>query len=371
LNTIINHFFRAMTQNKHIHEKYMQRCLQLAKNGMGYASPNPMVGSVIVHNNKIIGEGWHRKYGGPHAEVNAVRAVKNEALLKEATLYVNLEPCAHHGKTPPCSDLIIEKQIPKVVIGCVDTFSKVAGKGIEKMQKAGIEVTTGILEQESRKLNRRFFTFHEQKRPYIILKWAQTTDGFIDIADHRKEGLKGLWITNEWCRRLVHKWRAEEQGILVGTETAIKDNPKLDIRSWQGKNPTRIVLDRSLRIPKTHHLFDKSQPTIVYTEQDNEQEINLKFSQINFNQDIVPQILDDLYQKDIQSVIIEGGKQVLDSFINAGIWDEARIFSGERFFYEGTEAAKLDSQPYKVEKYGNSTCFYFKNMSTTVSVSEC
>lgn len=349
----------------HTHEKFMQRCLQIAENGIGYASPNPMVGSVIVLDGKIIGEGWHRKYGGPHAEVNAIRAVADENLLTKSTLYVNLEPCAHHGKTPPCSDLIIEKKIPKVVIGCIDSFSKVAGKGIEKMKKAGISVTTGVLEAESRHLNRRFFTFHEQKRPYIILKWAQTTDGFIDIADHRKQETKGLWITNEWCRRLVHKWRSEESAILVGTETALKDNPRLDIRSWHGINPCRIVLDRKRRLPQNLHLFDSSQPTIIYTEEASEPKQNIEYTEIDFGTDCIPQILDDLYKRNTLSVIVEGGKQILDSFIDRGIWDEARIFSGEKFFYEGTPAPLIDAQPHTIETYGNSSCFYFNNPKTT------
>lgn len=340
---------------------YMNRCLELASNGFGYARPNPMVGSVIVHNDKIIGEGWHRKYGGPHAEVNAVRAVKDKSLLKDSTLYVNLEPCAHHGKTPPCSDLIIEKKIPRVVIGCVDSFSEVAGKGIEKMQKTGIEVKTGILEKESRFLNRRFFTFHEQKRPYIILKWAQTADGFIDIDDSRKDDLKGLWITNDICRRVVHKWRAEEPGIMVGTETALKDNPKLDIRNWHGENPTRFVLDRTLRLPETHNLFDKSQKTVVFTQTEKAASDNIEYVKVDFDENLAVNILDKIYTMNVQSIIIEGGKQLLDTFIDADLWDEARVFTGPKFFYKGTNAPLIDQQPYKTERFGDSNCHFFSN----------
>ena len=250
---------------KRTDENYMMRCLELAEHGRQTVAPNPMVGSVIVHDGKIIGEGFHRKYGGPHAEVNAINSVENQKLLKHSTLYVNLEPCAHHGKTPPCSDLIIAKQIPKVVIGSKDIFAKVAGKGIEKMKNAGIDIKVGVLEKESLELNKRFFIFHEQKRPYIILKWAETIDGYIDI-DRKKENNGISWITHPYLRIPVHKWRSEEAGIIIGTNTALNDNPKLNTRLWYGKNPVRFVLDRNLSLPSDLSIFDGEIPTYIFTE---------------------------------------------------------------------------------------------------------
>ena len=297
-----------------IHKHYMLRCLELAKSGLGKVAPNPLVGCVIVYKDKIIGEGFHRKYGGPHAEVHAVNSVIDDAKLKESTLYVNLEPCSHYGKTPPCTDLIIRKKIKKVVIGCRDVYAEVDGKGIEKLKKAGIEVITGVLEEESREINKRFFTYHQKKRPYIILKWAQTLDGFIDKRrDHRK--VKDARITNEISRSLVHKWRTEEQGIMVGTETAIADNPKLNVRNWTGKNPLRIAVDRSLRIPETHHLLDRSVPTLIFCEKEKENKENLKFYKINFANQSLQEMLDLMYKNNIQSIIVEGGEKLLNSFI--------------------------------------------------------
>src|SRR6187402_177178 len=237
-----------------VHEKYIKRCIELAKNGLGTTYPNPLVGSVIVYENEIIGEGWHRMAGEAHAEVNAVNSVKDQSLLSKSTIYVSLEPCSHYGKTPPCCDLIIRHQIPNVVVGTVDSFSEVSGNGIKKLIEAGKNVTVGILEEECRQLNKRFFTFHEKKRPYVILKWAESQDGF--IAPAQKEVRTPLWITNAFSRQLVHKWRTEEQAILVGTKTVIDDNPRLDARDWQGENPVRIVLDNCNRIPKESYIFD-------------------------------------------------------------------------------------------------------------------
>ena len=241
-----------------IDEKYMKRCLDLAILGNGNTAPNPMVGSVIVYNGKIIGEGYHQKCGEAHAEVNAIKSVKDHELLKKATLYVNLEPCAHQGRTPACSLLIRTKQIPRAVIGCIDTFSKVAGKGVEILTNSGCDVTVGVLEKESREINRRFFTFHEKKRPFIILKWAQTLDGFIDKMRTPDMPIKPIWITNELARTVVHKWRSQESAIMIGTNTATKDNPKLNVRDWTGENPVRVVVDRNLRIPQSAYIFDKS-----------------------------------------------------------------------------------------------------------------
>jgi len=311
-------------------EIIMQRCIQLAQNGFGTTYPNPMVGCVIVHQGKIIAEGWHKKAGEPHAEVNAIHQVQNKEILKEATLYVSLEPCAHHGKTPPCADMIIHHQIPKVVVGTVDPFAKVNGLGIQKMRNAGIEVKTGVLEKKCRELNKRFFTFHQEKRPYIILKWAQTADGFMAAENGEQK-----WITNEFSRQLVHKWRTEEQAILVGTMTAETDNPQLNARLWGGNQPIRLVLDKDLKLNENLDLFDRSQPTIVFTQKSKENLSNLKFIQVEFNENLVEQILTELYENEIQSVIIEGGKKTLETFIQKDLWDEARIFTSEESWKSG------------------------------------
>ena len=323
---------------QHSHKTYMKRCLQLAANGLQAAMPNPSVGAVIVHNNVIIGEGYTSEYGGNHAEVNAIHSVKDKSLLKESTIYVSLEPCSHFGKTPPCSDLIIKHSIPKVVIGTIDPFAKVAGKGIEKLQNAGCEVILGVLEDECIASNKRFFTFHQHKRPYIILKWAQTQDGFIDKIRQENDPIQPNWITNTFSRQLVHKWRSEEAAILVGTNTAITDNPKLNTRDWHGKNPVRIVLDKSLRIPSSYSLFDQTIKTIVLTEKQNKNSENIIFELIDFSKKIAQQICTVLYTHELQSVIIEGGKQTLQTFIDANLWDEARVFTGNVLFQAGIEA---------------------------------
>lgn len=323
-----------------IHEKYIQRCIELAKNGLGTTYPNPMVGSVIVYNDMIIGEGWHKKAGEPHAEVNAINSVKDKSLLQKATIYVSLEPCSHFGKTPPCCDLIIKNKIPNVVIGSVDPNIKVAGNGIKKLTEAGANVTVGVLETECYDLNKRFFTFHQKKRPYIILKWAETKDGF--IAPTEKLEQKPVWITNPYSRQLVHKWRTEEQAILVGTQTVIDDNPKLDARDWFGNNPIRLVIDQNNRIPKDSHIFDNQTKTIIFSKIKTEiAEENTIFEVIDFEQNIAQQIIVILYKYQIQSVIIEGGKQTLQTFIDANLWDEARIFIGNSHFNIGTKAPKL------------------------------
>ena len=321
-------------------EKYISRCIQIAKNGLGTTYPNPMVGSVIVYDGKIIGEGWHRKAGEPHAEVNAVQSVKDKSILEKATIYVSLEPCSHFGKTPPCCDLIIKSGIPNVVIGTVDPNIQVAGNGIKKLIEAGVNVTVGVLKEECFQLNKRFFTFHNKKRPFIILKWAESQDGFIAPAE--KEEKKPVWITNQYSRQLVHKWRSEEQAILVGTQTAIDDNPKLDVRDWTGNNPIRIVLDAKGRIPKDNHLFDSQIKTIVICQESeaNTQE-NCIFENIDFEANVAEQTLKIFYKHQIQSIIIEGGLRTIQTFIDAGIWDEARFFKGNTFINEGTAAPKL------------------------------
>ena len=277
-----------------INEKYIRRCIELARNGLGTTYPNPLVGSVIVYDGKIIGEGWHKKSGESHAEVNAVKAVKDKSLLKKATIYVSLEPCSHFGKTPPCCDLIIKNNIPNVVIGTVDPNVKVAGNGIKKLIEAGIHVTVGVLEEECNALNKRFFTFHKKKRPFIVLKWAESQDGF--IAPTEKLEKKPVWITNQYSRQLVHKWRTEEQAILVGTQTAIDDNPKLNARDWSGKNPIRLVIDQNNRIEKNNHIFDNQAVTIVFSKSiDTIKKENTIFEILDFEKNIAEQIVQILY----------------------------------------------------------------------------
>lgn len=311
------------------HEIYMKRCLQLAKNGLGTTYPNPLVGSVVVHKGKIIGEGWHKKAGEPHAEVNAINSVKNKELLAESTIYVNLEPCSHFGKTPPCANLIIEHKIPKVVIGCMDTFSEVAGKGIEKLTNAGCKVTLNVLEAACLEINKRFFTFHNKKRPYIILKWAETADGFIAPLENNTK--TSFAISNQYSRQLVHKYRSEEQGILVGTNTVLNDNPNLDTRDWFGNNPIRIVLDRTGKISDDFHIKNKKNPTIIFTEQENYiNSENSIYENLTFDKNIIFNIMDVLHKKNIQSIIIEGGSQTLQHFITNNLWDEARIFISKK-----------------------------------------
>lgn len=319
----------------------MHRCIDLARNGKGRVAPNPIVGSVIVHNDNIIGEGYHMKYGEPHAEVNAINSVHNKLLLPESTLYVSLEPCSHTGKTPPCSDLIIEHKIKKVVIGTIDPNSLVAGKGIEKLRKAGIDVVEGVLEQECYELNKRFFTFHKQKRPYIILKWAQSRDGFLDTIRKAGTPIGPNWISNPVSQMLVHKWRSVEQAIMVGTNTIIYDNPRLNTRLWPGPSPLRVIVDRNGRIKKEARVFDGSVPTIVFTPKRFKNSENLEFIQIDIkNRDLKP-ILDHLYAREIQSLMVEGGEQLLQSFIQQNLWDEARIFKGEKDFKNGIKAPYL------------------------------
>lgn len=324
------------------HEKYMARCIQLAKNGLGTTYPNPLVGSVIVYNGKIIGEGWHQKAGEAHAEVNAINSVKNKSLLSKATIYVSLEPCSHFGKTPPCADLISYHKIPNVVIGTIDPFAKVAGNGIKKLMLSGAKITLGVLEKECKELNKRFFTFHEKKRPYIILKWAETEDGF--IAPLKKEEKKPVWITNPYSRQWVHKWRTEEQGILVGTNTVLEDNPSLEARDYFGQNPTRIAIDRNNIIDDSFQIKDKKTKTIIINNHDvlTKNDVIL-YKNIIFETIFVENLLKYLHTSKIQSVIIEGGTKTIQSFIDKNLWDEARVFSNKNKFTAGIEAPKLNS----------------------------
>ncbi|MEB0249424.1 MULTISPECIES: bifunctional diaminohydroxyphosphoribosylaminopyrimidine deaminase/5-amino-6-(5-phosphoribosylamino)uracil reductase RibD [unclassified Mucilaginibacter] len=322
-----------------LHDIYMQRCLELAALGAGKVSPNPMVGAVIVCEGKIIGEGYHQKYGEAHAEVNAIKMLTDRYdnyfdLLQQSTIYVSLEPCAHYGKTPPCADLIIKHHIPNVVIGCRDPFAQVDGKGIEKLQAAGVAVIVGVLEKECQWLNRRFFTRVQKQRPYIILKWAQTADGFFAPTDGSQH-----WITGLESRKLVHQWRAEEDAILVGKNTILADNPQLNVRYAEGRSPKRVVIDRRLELSNTLNVFDQSVETLIFNEVKFDIDGKNKYIALEDFDRYVPQyILFQLYLQDIQSVIIEGGAHTLNSFIDAGLWDEARIFTGASVLQTGIKA---------------------------------
>ena len=343
-----------------VQEKYIKRCIELAKNGLGTTYPNPLVGSVIVFENKIIGEGWHKKSGEPHAEVNAINSVKDKSLLSKSTIYVSLEPCSHFGKTPPCADLIVKYKIPNVVIGTIDPNSKVAGNGVKKLLEAEINVTVGILENECNELNKRFFTFHQKKRPFILLKWAESSDKF--ISPKVKSEQKPVWITNEFSRQLVHKWRSEEQAILVGTQTVIDDNPTLTVRDWVGKNPIRIVIDRNNKISKESHIFDSQAQTIVFTDFEiNSESKNIKHIKIDFNENSTEQIVAFLYENQIQSVIIEGGRRTLQSFIDLNLWDEARVFQGKINLENGTKAPILNLKTHTKQAIKNDTLLIFRN----------
>ncbi len=337
---------------------FMKRALELAALGRGQVSPNPMVGCVIVHNNLIIGEGYHQQYGGAHAEPNAVNSVAPPELLKESTVYVTLEPCAHFGKTPPCAQLLIEKQVKKVVVAVKDPNPLVAGKGIQMLLEAGIEVEVGVLEREAAALNTRFFTQIQQKRPYVILKWAQTQDGFVARGDYSSK-----WISNSHSRQLAHRWRAEEDAIMVGTKTAYYDNPRLNTRDWEGKDPIRVVIDKKLILDNNLHLFDQSQPTICYNLEKDEAAENLSF--VRLDQDFVIQdILNDLYRRNIQSLIVEGGSFLLQMFISEELWDEARVFIGEGRFGSGIPAPLLNQKPDEIRDImGDQLCIYKKHSS--------
>ena len=339
----------------------MHRCIQLAQNGKGFVAPNPMVGAVVVHNDTIIGEGFHRQYGDAHAEVNAIDSVKDPSLLKQSTLYVNLEPCSHYGKTPPCSQLIIDKKIPKVVIGCVDPFSEVSGRGIRMLQNAGVDVKVNVLKEECEQLNIRFFTFVQKKRPYIILKWAQSADGFIDKKRNPGDGKKPACLSDDFTQIATHKMRAEESAILVGFNTALLDNPALTTRLWNGKNPLRIAIDKDLNIPENFNLLDGSTPTLIYTNKEKGSEKNIIYPKIEFDKDILPQITADLYKRNIQSLIVEGGSILLNNFIQSGLWDEARMETAFILLDSGVPAPELKGNLLNVQKCKNSVISQYKN----------
>lgn len=319
-------------------EKYIRRCIQLARNGLCNAAPNPMVGAVVVYQDRIIGEGYHARCGEGHAEVNALRSVRDESLLKEATLYVSLEPCSHYGKTPPCADLIISKGIPRVVVGCMDPFPLVAGRGIRKLKEAGVDVMVGVLEEECRQLVQRFVTLNIRKRPYVTLKWAQSADGFMDRI---RQGGSPTVLSTPLTSMYVHKLRAEYKAILVGRRTALLDNPSLTTRNWYGPDPLRLVIDRKLTLPRSLRLFDGTVPTLVFTELESSGcpvRENVDYQTLDFGQDILPQIMQVLYERKIQSLLVEGGSCLLQSFIASGLWDDIRVEHSRQILHDGIEA---------------------------------
>lgn len=338
----------------------MHRCIQLAEKGLGSVNPNPMVGSVIVCDGQIIGEGYHQKYGEAHAEVNAINAVlayypNGEELLKRSSIYINLEPCAHFGKTPPCTDLIIKHQIAKVIIGCRDAYAEVNGKGIAKLQAAGLEVIEGVLAKKCLKLNKRFFTRIGKQRPYIILKWAQTADGFFAT-----EGDEQKWISSAEAKVLSHQWRSEEDAVLVGKRTALVDNPQLNVREYNGRNPKRVVLDRNLELPAQLHLFDQSQETLVFNALKTDIDGQIKYLSVeNFDYLLPQSIAYQLYLLDVQSLIIEGGAKTLEMFIQAGLWDEARVFTAPQNWEKGLKAPELKTPANKTKQIGPDTLSFY------------
>lgn len=342
----------------------MLRCILLGQNGLGTTYPNPMVGCVIVHNQKIIGEGFTSAYGGNHAEVNAINSVSDKSLLEQATLYVSLEPCSHQGKTPPCSDLIVKHKIPRVVIGAKDPHEKVAGRGIQKLRDSGCEVEVGILEKECREHHKRFLTFHEKKRPYVILKWAESTDGFIAPEKRLRSNISDpYWITNAKSRQVVHQWRSEEQAILVGTNTVLEDNPKLNVRDWEGKSPMRIIIDSELKISSDSHVLDGSVPTLIITAKndstDYKEGINCRT--VDFSKNLSEEICSLLYQQNIISVLIEGGAKTLQTFIDANLWDEARVFTGNTSFKAGLKSPIFTGRKTSVERIIKDHLSFFRN----------
>ena len=329
-------------------QQYLLRCIQLAKLGQGHVAPNPMVGAVIVHGDQIIGEGWHHKFGSPHAEIDAIKNVAVESLLTASTLFVNLEPCCHEGKTPPCTKYIISKGIPRVVIGMTDPYSEVNGAGIRELQTAGVQVITNVCEAECRDLNKRFITFHRQNRPYIILKWAESADGFIG-----KENEK-ITISNLLSQLMVHRWRSEEAGVLVGTKTVLTDNPQLNTRQWFGNQPVRITIDKNNVIPGSAYILDGKQPSLIYTLSKQVDSYNVTYEKIDKDQDLLPYIMKNLYQRNIQSILVEGGAKLLQSFIDAHLYDEVRVFHSPLLLYSGINAPTLPDGALSEEMIGNN-----------------
>lgn len=337
---------------------YMKQCLHLARKGAGYVAPNPLVGSVIVRNGQVIGEGWHRNYGGAHAEVNAIQQVADERQLTEATLYVNLEPCSHFGKTPPCADLIVEKKIPHVVIGMTDPNPLVAGKGIDRLIKNGVTVTAGILEQECEFVNRRFITWITKHRPYVILKWAESADGYIDHVREDHDGQRAL-ISGAAAQELVHQWRSEESAIMVGTNTVLADNPQLTTRLVTGPNPVRVTFDRQGRIPTTSKILDGTAPTIVFHSTHDLLTPAAEYVLIDFEHQPLAQALRELYSRNLQSVLVEGGAALLQKFMEYGVWDEARVIVSNKNLEGGVRAPQLPVAPSRKELIGDDEVSYY------------
>jgi diaminohydroxyphosphoribosylaminopyrimidine deaminase/5-amino-6-(5-phosphoribosylamino)uracil reductase len=321
-----------------VDEKYMMRCLQLARCGAASAAPNPMVGAVAVHEGRIIGEGFHRRYGEAHAEVNAITSVRNESLLRRATLYVNLEPCSHYGKTPPCTELILRRRIPRVVVGCLDPYPEVAGRGIRILREAGVEVVEGVLEREARALNCFFITAQTLRRPYVILKWAQSADGFMDRL-RTGAAVPPVQLSTPATRRTVHKLRSEVAAILVGTQTVVLDNPSLTVRHWAGNSPVRVFIDRELRVSPDSHLLDGAAPTLVFTARHVGQQRRAEYIRIDFSRPVIPQILHHLYGRRLCSLLVEGGAQLHQSFLASGLWDELQVETAAVTLGEGVRAA--------------------------------
>lgn len=338
----------------------MRRCFELARKGLGLTRTNPLVGCVIVHNDRIVGEGYHHEFGGPHAEVNAIRSVKNPSIIPDATLYCNLEPCAHHGKTPPCSVLISKKGIRRAVISNLDPFPSVNGQGIKHLTNAGVQVESGCLAEEGTSLNRRFFRYLTKKRPYIILKWAQSMDGFIDL-EREPDDLEGpRWITGNVCRTLVHKWRSEEAAIMVGTNTVMADNPRLNVRRWSGDNPVRITMDRNGRLSGSSNILDGKQDTIVFTGVSDKYSGKTRSIHIDPSYEL-RDLLEELYDQQIVSVFVEGGAQLHESFLNSGLWDEARVFTGKMSFSQGVRAPELHGTPDETLILNDAKLEFFRN----------
>jgi diaminohydroxyphosphoribosylaminopyrimidine deaminase/5-amino-6-(5-phosphoribosylamino)uracil reductase len=344
-------------------EGYIDRCLELGAKGLGSTAPNPMVGCVLVAGGQIIGEGYHREYGGAHAEAHAIASVRKPELLASSTLYVNLEPCAHHGKTPPCSDLILDNGIPRVVIGTSDPNRAVSGRGISRLRDHGVEVTVGFREEECLELNRRFFTYHEKGRPYIILKWAETKDGFID--HERLPESHGIinWITGNREKQLVHKWRSEEQAILVGTRTALTDDPELTVRDWNGPQPLRLLVDRRGKLPASLKLMHGKARTVIFSEVDIPAAGHIMTVKIRAGSDLPEAILNYLFENEILSMIVEGGRETLEGFIKRNLWDEARVFTGNRIFRKGTRAPRLTADVYKQYSMADSVLSIYRNQA--------
>ena len=332
-------------------EMFMKRALELATQGMGNVAPNPLVGCVIVYEDRIIGEGFHQRFGGAHAEVHAINSVEDKSLLQKSTLYVTLEPCNHQGLTPPCTELIISNKIPKVVIATLDPNLLVSGKGIARLSEAGIQVELGLLEEEARWMNRRFNTFHEKQRPYIILKWAETQDGFMDIL--RENGETGSFaISGKEAKVMVHRWRTEEAAILVGSRTVFIDNPQLTARHWEGKDPVRIVIDANLKVPRTHRIFEDRGRTIVFNRLETRPIFNIEYVQLNFAEEILPRIMDYLRYEKLTSVIVEGGAATLGRFLELGLWDEIRRFKSPMKLDAGLKAPIIDGKPTETLQVG-------------------